>query len=171
MPAGVEDRDADIWEALLAVADVAGGTWSTRGRDAAVALVTEGKASSPSLGVRLLSDVRMAFVDADKMSTEDILTKLHALDDAPWGDHRGKPLTNLELSRLLNPYAIKPKLLRFGADVIRGYVRADFNDAWHRYLLPVVAKAVTSVTGVARDERRGESRAEAGNPLLAVERA
>ncbi len=26
MPAGVQDRDADVWEALLAVADVAGGT-------------------------------------------------------------------------------------------------------------------------------------------------
>ena len=27
MPAGVEDRDADVWEALLAVADEAGGHW------------------------------------------------------------------------------------------------------------------------------------------------
>src|SRR6476659_10203828 len=27
VPAGVEDRDADVWEPLLAVADVAGGTW------------------------------------------------------------------------------------------------------------------------------------------------
>jgi hypothetical protein len=27
MPAGVEDRNADCWEALLAVADIAGGTW------------------------------------------------------------------------------------------------------------------------------------------------
>ncbi len=102
--------------------------------------------------MRLLSDVRTAFVDADKMSTEDILAKLHALDDAPWGDLRGRPLTNLELSRLLHPYGIKPKLLRIGGDVVRGYVREDFHDAWKRYLQPV-AKTVTSVTDVARDER------------------
>ena len=27
MPDGIEDRDADVWEALLAVADLAGGDW------------------------------------------------------------------------------------------------------------------------------------------------
>ena len=27
MPAGIEDRNADVWEALLAVADLAGGDW------------------------------------------------------------------------------------------------------------------------------------------------
>jgi hypothetical protein len=133
--------------------DVAGGNWPTLGRDAAVALVTEGKQGSPSLGARLLADIRIAFDDADKMSTEDILAKLHALDDAAWGDLRGKPLNNLGLSRLLNPYGIKPKLVRIGGDVIRGYVRQDFHDAWKRYLLPAVAKAVTPVTDVARDER------------------
>ena len=152
MPAGVQDRDADVWEPLLAVANAAGGSWPAWARDAAVALVAEGKVSTPSLGVRLLSDVRTAFIEADKMSTEDILTRLHALDDAPWGDLRGRPLTNLVLSRLLNPYGIKPKLLRIGGDVVRGYVREDFHDAWKRYLQPV-AKPVTSVTDVARDER------------------
>ena len=50
MPPGVNDRDADVWEALLAVADVAGGNWPARARAAAVAFVTEGKDSSPSLG-------------------------------------------------------------------------------------------------------------------------
>ena len=39
MPDGVEDRDADVWEALLAVADAAGGYWPARARAAAVALV------------------------------------------------------------------------------------------------------------------------------------
>ncbi len=102
--------------------------------------------------MRLLSDVRTAFGDAVKMWTEDILTELHALDDAPWGDLRGKPLTNLVLSELLHPYGIKPKLLRIGGDVVRGYVREDFGDAWRRYLPPAI-KTVTSVTDVARDER------------------
>ena len=51
-----------------------------------------------------------------------------------------------------HPYGIKPKLLRIGGDVVRGYVREDFGDAWRRYLPPAI-KAVTSVTDVARDER------------------
>src|SRR5215471_13019839 len=37
MPAGVEDRNADVWEAPLAIADAAGGDWPERGRRAAVA--------------------------------------------------------------------------------------------------------------------------------------
>lgn len=151
MPAGVNDRDADVWEALLAVADVAGGTWPARARAAAVAFVTEGNESTPSLGVRLLSDLRIVFADRDKISTDDILAKLHALDDAPWGDLRGKPLSNLGLSRLLNPYGIKPKPVRIGAEVARGYVREDFHDAWKRYLSEPVAKTVTPVTDVTRD--------------------
>jgi hypothetical protein len=39
MPAGVEDRAADCWEALLVVADLAGGEWPRLAREAAVALV------------------------------------------------------------------------------------------------------------------------------------
>ena len=41
MPPGVEDRDADVWEALLAVADLAGDDWPKRTRVAAVTLVTD----------------------------------------------------------------------------------------------------------------------------------
>ena len=39
MPAGVEDRAADVWEALLAVADLAGDHWPDDARRSAVALV------------------------------------------------------------------------------------------------------------------------------------
>ena len=44
MPDGIADRDADVWEALLAVADAAGGDWPERARVAAVALVADSKA-------------------------------------------------------------------------------------------------------------------------------
>jgi Protein of unknown function (DUF3631) len=39
MPDGIEDRNADVWEALIAIADLAGGDWPERARRAAVALV------------------------------------------------------------------------------------------------------------------------------------
>ena len=98
MPAGVTDRDADVWEALLQVADVAGGTWPKRARDAAVALVAESKESTPSLGVRLLTDLKAVFGAADKLTTTTILNALHQIDEAPWGDMRGKPLSDHGLS-------------------------------------------------------------------------
>ena len=39
LPPGVDDRDADIWEPLVAVADMVGGDWPKRARAAAVALI------------------------------------------------------------------------------------------------------------------------------------
>src|SRR5262249_15361348 len=38
MPEGITDRNADVWESLLAVADAAGGDWPAKARVAAVAL-------------------------------------------------------------------------------------------------------------------------------------
>ena len=134
MPEGIEDRDADVWEPLLAVADAAGGDWPKRARVAAVALVADSKESTPSLGIRLLADLRTVFGDADKLPTNTILHKLHQIDEAPWGDMRGKPLNDHGLSRLLKYYFIKPKVLRIGEDVARGYAKQDFYDAWKRYL-------------------------------------
>ena len=61
LPDGVADRDGDVWESLLAVADVAAGDWPTRARVTAVAAVTDSKEHPPSLGIRLLSDLRIVF--------------------------------------------------------------------------------------------------------------
>jgi hypothetical protein len=66
----IQDRDADVWEALIAVADLAGGTWPARARAAAVALVAEAKDTEPSLGVRLLADLRTVFGSADELSSK-----------------------------------------------------------------------------------------------------
>ena len=44
MPPEIQDRDADVWEPLIAVADAIGGEWPKRARVAAVTLVTLGAA-------------------------------------------------------------------------------------------------------------------------------
>lgn len=61
MPTGVEDRDADVWESLLAIADEAGGGVATHRTRGAVALVADSKGSTPSFGVLLLRDLRTIF--------------------------------------------------------------------------------------------------------------
>ncbi|HMF07336.1 MAG TPA: DUF3631 domain-containing protein [Methylocella sp.] len=61
LPPGIEDRSADVWEPLIAIADAIGGDWPKRARDAAVALVTAAKEVEPSLGVRLLANIREVF--------------------------------------------------------------------------------------------------------------
>ncbi|MFK4530137.1 5S rRNA maturation endonuclease (ribonuclease M5) [Bradyrhizobium japonicum] len=134
MPVGIEDRNADVWEALFAIADVAGGDWPKRAREAAVALIASGREKEPSLGVCLLSDLRTVFGEAEALFTEAILSALHALEEAPWKDLNGKGLDSRGLGLRLRQYGIKSKQIRDGMTTKKGYPRADLADAWARYL-------------------------------------
>lgn len=146
MPSGITDRNADVWEPLLAVADAAGGDWPEVARVAAVSLVADANAGVPSLGIQLLSDIREAFGDDDQIPTDALLEKLHRLEESPWSDLRGKPLDARGLSSRLRPYNIKPTTLRVGASTPKGYRREDLHDAWLRYLGPPAYISATSAT-------------------------
>jgi len=71
------------------------------------------------------------------------------MEDAPWSDWYGKPLTARGLAVLLEPIRIVPMQRRVGAERFRGYFRSDFEDAWPRYF--GLAKPETFVTVVPRD--------------------
>jgi hypothetical protein len=162
MPEGVTDRDADVWEPLLAIADAAGGDWPARARAACVALVAAAAESgNESLGVRLLTDLVTVFRDGHElrpaMSTEQILAGLHELDESPWSDLRGKPLDARGLANRLRKYGVRSKTVRVMTEVNmvpvestpKGYTRADLWDPWMRYLHefpPVDEKSATSAT-------------------------
>ena len=146
LPAKVQDRDADVWEPIVAVADLAGGDWPARARVAAVALLAAAKEAEPSLGVRLLADLRIVFDGADEMASKVILSKLSALEESPWADLRGKPLDERGLAVRLRQYGIKSKTVRIGISTPKGYRRADLHDAWARYLPPSLPRSATSAT-------------------------
>jgi hypothetical protein len=114
MPQGVSDRDADCWEPLLAVADAAGNEWPERARAAATNLVAAGSDRTMTSGVQLLSDLREVFGEADRISTEAILQRLHDLPESPWADIYGKPLNDRGLASRLRKYGVKPKVIRVG---------------------------------------------------------
>lgn len=138
MPEGVEDRSADVWEALLAVADLAGGHWPQTARKAAVTLVTASRRRRPSFGVLLLRDVKKVF-DAhpgtEKLLTEDVIHGLTKMDESPWATLRkGDPIDARTLSTRLGKYGISPKPQRVGTTVFKGYSRSQFEDAWKRYV-------------------------------------
>lgn len=156
MPEGVNDRDADIWESLLAIADAAGDTWPERARAAAVFLVRESKESTPSLGVRLLADLKRVFGERDAMSTIDILKALCELEEAPWSDLKGKSISPRFLSSQLKAYdpKIKPGTHRIGGIPTKGYARTDLHDTWIRYLAEPARETVTSVAPVTPDDCR-----------------
>lgn len=141
MPDGIEDRNADVWEALIAVADLAGGDWPERARVSAVSLVTSARQANGSMGVKLLRDLRRIFGDEDRLSTDTILNRLIGLEDGPWADLRGKPLDARGLAQRLGRYSdsehkVGPRVMRDGSVTVRGYLRSDLVDAWRRYLPP-----------------------------------
>ena len=139
LPAEVTDRAADCWEPLIAVADLAGGRWPAAARAAAVALVARlaDDRREVSYGLRLLADMRTVLGTEDIKTTVAILDKLQKLDESPWNDIRGKPLTDRGLAMRLRAYGIEPRTLRIGGATPRGYRREDFIDAWARYLPPI----------------------------------
>jgi hypothetical protein len=138
----LEDRAADTWEPLVAIADLAGGDWPARAREAAQAMtVAEAREEEDTAAsVRLLADLRQVFAgaDAEALYTSSILEGLHRLEDAPWADWYGRPLSTRDLAKLLRPYQVRSKSVRehgTGAS-LKGYARGDLHDAWQRYLLP-----------------------------------
>lgn len=136
---GLGDRAQDCWEPLLSIADVAGGEWPALARAAAVALhgVEE---ESPSIGVELLRDIEAAFKGCrtDRLATTELLNILNHDEEAPWATwNRGKPMGSHQLARRLSDFGIKSKTIRLPNDgQLKGYLSADFTDAFARYLFP-----------------------------------
>jgi hypothetical protein len=134
LPNEIQDRDADVWEPLVAIADAIGGNWPARARAAAIALVAESKELEPSLGIRLLTDLRSIFEGEQELPSKAILERLQALPESPWTDLRGKPLDERGLAKRLRAYGVKPKTIRTSSGTPRGYSKADLEDQWRRYL-------------------------------------
>jgi hypothetical protein len=176
MPAGVEDRDADVWEPLLAVADLAGGDWPHLARRAATELVKAAREIEPSLNIRLLEDLRTIFEreehkDAGHLTTRTILAELCLLEIAPWNNLNGKPINDNQLARRLRQYGVKSKTLRLEDNVFaKGYAREDLHDVWRRYLPRLPDKPVTGVTSVTAQSSQevtpsGEKSQASNEPL------
>jgi hypothetical protein len=130
----LEDRAADTWEPLIAVADLADQDWPDRARYAAETLTAErDDSAATSDRVRLLADCRTAFGDHEALSTVVLLERLKADPEAPWIEYGGTGLTAMRLATLLREYDIVSGNIRFPSGQAKGYHRNDFTDAWQRY--------------------------------------
>jgi putative DNA primase/helicase len=88
----LNDRAADNWRPLLAIADLAGGTWPEEARRAACLL--SGEQQDGAIGVELLRDIRSTFGDDDVIRSSDLVAKLTADAERPWAEWKhGCPLT------------------------------------------------------------------------------
>jgi hypothetical protein len=145
-PEGLDDRAADSWEPLLAIADIAGDVWPELARKAATVLSAE-EPVKVTVGIRLLEDIREVMGDATHLLTAVLLERLYDLEDAPWSDWYGKPLTARALAKLLTPYRVNPIQTRDGIHVVRGYHAESFRDAWSRYLPAHELTGTSGTTG------------------------
>lgn len=149
LPAGIEDRRAEVWEPLIAVADQAGGRWPEAARSACVELAAAADTENSSLGVQLLADLRLIFGDEIALPTTLILERLRGekpyradgkgeplmiADDAPWSELRGRPLDFRSLAKMLRRYGVVVTKVKFNGRSLRGYRQEDLWDAWNRYL-------------------------------------
>ena len=131
----LEDRAADTWEPLIAVADLAAGEWPGLARHAAVVLTAErDQGADVSDRIRLLADCRTVFGDTDALPSTTLVTRLRSDPEAPWSEPP-PGITPKRLAALLAEYDIRSTPIRFGEPTgqARGYYRADFTDAWARY--------------------------------------
>ncbi|MBN1458228.1 MAG: DUF3631 domain-containing protein [Armatimonadetes bacterium] len=135
MPPELRGRAADNWRPLLSIADLAGGGWPQRARQAAVAL--SGHTSDQIAGIMLLEDLWTLFqkLGDDRLSTWEILSKLNTMDHRPWPEwNKGRELSGRGLAKLLSPFGIVPRTIRRGDGTPKGYLREQFEDAFNRYL-------------------------------------
>jgi hypothetical protein len=132
LPDGIEDRKAEIWEALLAIAEAAGGDWPERARAACVELALD-VAAEPvqSPGQRVLRDLRVAWSSDGNLPTSVLITRLFGLPDAPWRHLWPLASAPRELAALLAPYNVRPVKIRTGDKTVQGYRRMDAEAAWN----------------------------------------
>jgi len=144
------DREADNWQVLLAIADEAGGEWPERARKVAVASHGHDEEGGDNVAriELLLWDIRNAFAEEGTempdmfgatqviISSAKLVKALVALEGHPWAEmgRERKPLTQNGLARMLKPLAITPGKVGPENKRLSGYVRAQFDDAFERYL-------------------------------------
>jgi Protein of unknown function (DUF3631) len=135
---GLINRTADNWRPLFAVAELAGDGWSDLAHDTAATLVGR-QPDEASIRVRLLFDIRGAFAAAgvDRLRSEALVDYLVSLEDRPWPEwgKTRKPISKVQVARLLQPLHISPGSIRLPDGTTRkGYYRRAFKDAFARYL-------------------------------------
>jgi hypothetical protein len=136
-PEGFINRTASNWELMFAIADSLGEEAGARAHRIARHIV--GAVDMASAGVRLLQDIKTMFDRStlDYLTTKTIIERLTADPEKPWADWwRGRPINDKGLADLLREYGIISRTVGPKGSRSKGYRKADFRDAWERYLAP-----------------------------------
>jgi hypothetical protein len=133
MPDGIRNRDRELWEPLLAVADTAGGHWPGSARAACLELALGNQDNAEegmSLRDQLLADLRVVFGGEDRLPTARIIRRLYDLPGSQWRDlWTNEATAPRELSAALGD-EVAPVKVRDGERTFQGYARKHLAPLW-----------------------------------------
>lgn len=135
IPTSLNDRAADNWRPLIAIADLLGDGWPEKARRAAVAL-SGAPDDTDEAGEQLIADLQTIFeTHGEKLSSEEIVRLLKALPERPWGEWSdGRGFTQRALATLLKGFGLESRNVKFAdGKVKKGYHRDQFTDVFSRY--------------------------------------
>jgi hypothetical protein len=129
---GFDDRERDITEPLIAVADAAGGDWPERARNA-VRVVCRGatdemtKPEPRNPFEVLMRDLGLVWApEEDRLPTREIVERLRELPNSAWSRFRTPQDAGRELVKILRPEGVEPSTFRMPqSDPVKGYWRDE----------------------------------------------
>ena len=146
----LSDRDADIWMPVFAVCTVAAPERLGELRRCAETL-SGAKAADDvedSIALKLLADTRKVWsAGSDKLPTEILLQRLHALAESPWAT---LSLDAIKLSDKFRPFRVASRQIRIGSKTVKGYLWAELTAVFDRYLPPCGDSSTKSTKIVSR---------------------
>jgi putative DNA primase/helicase len=137
-PSGFNNRIETNWKLLLAIAELAGGSWPQQAREAAERLSRNSR--QPSDGLKLLSATRTMFVESGKkvMASKAIVAELLKNPTDIWvAFNHGGPITQRQVAHLFSAYDIHPGTVHpsgRSSDSPQGYKLVQFDETFARYL-------------------------------------
>jgi putative DNA primase/helicase len=137
--AALDDRAADNWEALLIIADVAGGDWPKRAREIAIEISAVRNEQTVDDRLLLLADVRAIFnrLGGQPLTPSQVVNQLYALEERPWAAYgaRETPITADRIGKMLASFNVTSQKVRTSNQQhpVRLYWPALFEEAWERH--------------------------------------
>ncbi|MGV6818720.1 MAG: DUF3631 domain-containing protein [Thiotrichales bacterium] len=148
VPQLTNERAMDNWLPLLAVADAIGGEWPELARNAMLMIENAEDSDDDGIGPMILADIRTIFDErgSERIFSDDLVEALVDMEERPWCEWKhGKPMTKTSLARMLKPFGISSRDIRYGKTVKRGYRLPDFEDAFSRYLHTPPSQSATTL--------------------------
>jgi putative DNA primase/helicase len=138
LPDGVFNRLADNWRPLFAIAEIVVGDWPQRVATGFFKLTSSDDVDAQGISATLLADIKQIFENegVEKLPSAllcDSLAEIEGREWAEWGRAR-KPISTHQLAKLLRRFNVFPQTRRVGDATPRGYLLADFTEAFARYL-------------------------------------